>query len=243
MPQQEHRPLHPATLQVAVGRLAEDALELPDEVRTRQVGECGELRDVEGIGIPAIHVVARPQQPQVRLLMPRVHGIRVRSTFGEAARPTAHLAWSSTTEPGEGATTMLTRNNLSSIYVLDQDQALTFYTEVLGLEKTADMNFGTMRWLTVRVPGDAKEILLEKPGPPAHDEATAAQVRDLVTKGAGGGWLAFTTADVQGMFARIEAAGVEVTQEPMEQPYGTDFAIRDPFGNNIRIGSIKHWDQ
>jgi predicted enzyme related to lactoylglutathione lyase len=138
---------------------------------------------------------------------------------------------------------MLTRNNLSSIYVLDQDQALTFYTEVLGLEKTADMNFGTMRWLTVRVPGDAKEILLEKPGPPAHDEATAAQVRDLVTKGAGGGWLAFTTDDVQGMFARIEAAGVEVTQEPMEQPYGTDFAIRDPFGNNIRIGSIKHWDQ
>jgi len=138
---------------------------------------------------------------------------------------------------------MLTRNNLSSIYVLDQDRALEFYTEVLGLEKTADMNFGPMRWLTVRVPGDAKEILLEQPGPPAHDEATAAQVRDLVTKGAGGGWLAFTTDDVQAMFAKVEAAGVEITQEPMEQPYGTDFAIRDPFGNNIRIGSIKHWDQ
>ncbi len=138
---------------------------------------------------------------------------------------------------------MLTRNNLSSIYVLDQDQALAFYTEVLGLEVTADMNFGPMRWLTVRVPGDAKEILLEQPGPPAHDEATAAQVRDLVTKGAGGGWLAFTTDDVYGAFEKIEAAGVEVTQEPTEQPYGTDFAIRDPFGNNIRIGSIKHWDQ
>ncbi|MBG0741156.1 VOC family protein [Paeniglutamicibacter antarcticus] len=138
---------------------------------------------------------------------------------------------------------MLTRNNLSSIYVLDQDEALTFYTEVLGLEVSADMNFGPMRWLTVRVPGDQKEILLERPGAPAHDEATAAQVRDLVTKGAGGGWLAFTTDDVRGTFEKFEAAGTEITQEPMDQPYGTDFAIRDPFGNNIRIGSIKHWDQ
>ncbi|WP_137119882.1 VOC family protein [Segeticoccus rhizosphaerae] len=133
---------------------------------------------------------------------------------------------------------MLTRNNLSSIYVLDQDEALTFYTEVLGLEVSADVNFGPMRWLTVRVPGDRKEILLERPGLPAHDEATAAQVRELVSKGAGGGWLAFTTDDVQGTFAKIEAAGADITQEPMEQPYGTDFAIRDPFGNNIRIGSI-----
>lgn len=137
---------------------------------------------------------------------------------------------------------MLTRNNLSSIYVLDQDEALTFYTEVLGLEVSADMNFGPMRWLTVRVPGDQKEILLERPGPPAHDEATAAQVRDLVTKGAGGGWLTFTTDDVQGMFEKMVAADVQITQEPVVQPYGTDFAIRDPFGNNIRIGSIKHWD-
>ena len=133
---------------------------------------------------------------------------------------------------------MLQRNNLSSIYVLDQDEAVTFYTEVLGLEVSADMNFGPMRWLTVRVPGDAKEILLERPGPPAHDDTTAAQVRDLVTKGAGGGWLAFTTDDVAGTFARLDAAGVEITQEPTQQPYGIDFAIRDPFGNHIRIGDI-----
>jgi catechol 2,3-dioxygenase-like lactoylglutathione lyase family enzyme len=133
---------------------------------------------------------------------------------------------------------MLNRNNLSSIFVLDQDQALDFYVGVLGLEVTADMSFGPMRWLTVRVPGDAKEILLEKPGPPAHDEITAEQVRDLVTKGAGGGWLAFTTDDVRAAFEKVQAAGVDITQEPTEQPYGTDFAIRDPFGNNIRIGSL-----
>lgn len=131
---------------------------------------------------------------------------------------------------------MLTSNNISSIFVLDQDQALDFYVGLLGLEVTADLNFGPMRWLTVRVPGDTKEILLERPGAPAHDPATAEQVRALVTKGAGGGWLAFTTDDVDGVFARLEAAGVDITQEPTDQPYGRDFGIRDPFGNPIRIG-------
>ncbi len=134
---------------------------------------------------------------------------------------------------------MLVRNNLSSIFVLDQDEALTFYVDLLGLEVSADVNFGPMRWLTVRVPGDRKEILLERPGPPAHDEATAERVRDLVTKGAGGGWLAFATDDVDGTFDRLVAAGVDVTQEPMDQPYGRDFGIRDPFGNHLRIGNVR----
>ncbi|WP_236120654.1 VOC family protein [Cellulomonas palmilytica] len=134
---------------------------------------------------------------------------------------------------------MLERNNLSSIFVLDQDEALAFYVDVLGLEVGADVDFGAMRWLTVRVPGDRKQILLERPGPPAHDDATAEQVRDLVTKGAGGGWLAFTTDDVDGTFARLVEAGVDVTQEPTDQPYGRDFAIRDPFGNHIRIGDVR----
>lgn len=133
---------------------------------------------------------------------------------------------------------MLTRNNISSIFVLDQDEALRFYTEVLGLEVEQDMDFGPMRWLTVHVPGDPKSILLEKPGAPAHDEATAEQVRALVTKGAGGGWLAFTTDDVEEMFARVQAAGADITQEVVDQPYGRDFALRDPFGNHIRIGEV-----
>jgi catechol 2,3-dioxygenase-like lactoylglutathione lyase family enzyme len=127
---------------------------------------------------------------------------------------------------------------MSSIFVLDQDQALEFYTTVLGLEVVDDVDFGTMRWLTVRVPGTDHAIILERPGPPAHDEATAEQIRELVTKGAGGGWLAFTTSDVRAAYERLEAAGVEITQEPMEQPYGTDFAVRDPFGNSIRIGQL-----
>lgn len=114
-------------------------------------------------------------------------------------------------------------------------RALRFYVDVLGLEV---VDFGPMRWLTVRVPGDPKEILLERPGPPAHDDGTAEQIRDLVTKAAGDGWLAFTTDDVDGTFERLVAAGVDVTQEPTDQPYGRDFGILDPFGNHLRIGAI-----
>lgn len=133
----------------------------------------------------------------------------------------------------------LTANNLSSIFVLDQDEALSFYVGVLGLEVSGDMMFGPMRWLTVRVPGDGKEILLEKPGPPAHDPATAATVRELVTKGAGGGWVAFTTDDVDAMHEHLVAHGVQITQPPTDMPYGRDMGLRDPFGNAIRIGEIR----
>ncbi|MDQ2781382.1 VOC family protein [Lapillicoccus sp.] len=133
---------------------------------------------------------------------------------------------------------MITHKRLSSIYVLDQDEALDFYVGTLGLEVGTDADLGFMRWLTVRVPGSTEEIFLEKPGQPAHDDVTEAQVRELVTKGAGGGWLGFGTDDVQGTFDELKAKGVEITQEVITQGYGTDFAIRDPFGNHIRIGSI-----
>ncbi len=92
-------------------------------------------------------------------------------------------------------------------------------------------------WLTVRVPGDDREILLERPGAPAHDPATADQVRALVTKGAGGGWLAFKTGDVDAVYADLIAQGVEVTEPPSDQAYGRDMALRDPFGNHLRISS------
>jgi uncharacterized glyoxalase superfamily protein PhnB len=70
------------------------------------------------------------------------------------------------------------------------------------------------------------------------EDATAAQVRDLVTKGAMGGWLCITTDDAQGTFETLKARGVDITDEPSPKPYGIDFGIRDPFGNAIRIGQI-----
>ena len=131
---------------------------------------------------------------------------------------------------------MFNRITHSSIYVLDQDQALDFYVGVLGLEVEADVDLGFMRWLTVRVPGDNdRVVLLEKPGPPVHDNGTADQVRDLVTKGAMGLGFILTTDDVHKTHDELKAKGVEITDGPTQRDYGTDMGVRDPFGNAIRI--------
>jgi catechol 2,3-dioxygenase-like lactoylglutathione lyase family enzyme len=131
---------------------------------------------------------------------------------------------------------MITKLNVASIYVLDKDEALDFYVDKLGLDKGNDVQQGSYRWLTVRVPGDGgTEISLEQPGPPLHDDATAEQLRGLITKGALSG-LVFNTDDVRGLYATLRARGVtDFTQEPTDHFYGTDMGLRDPFGNPIRI--------
>ena len=131
---------------------------------------------------------------------------------------------------------MITRLNVTSIYVLDKDEALDFYVNKLGLEKGSDFKQGDYRWLTVRVPGSPDvEISLEQPGPPLHDEATAEQIRELITKGALSG-LVFHTDDARALYEQLQERGVsDFTQEPMDHFYGTDMGLRDPFGNAIRI--------
>jgi len=131
---------------------------------------------------------------------------------------------------------MINNLTVATIMVLDKDEALDFYVNKLGLEKGRDVKQGSYRWLTVRVPGDATtEISLEQPGPPMHDDATAAQLRELVTKGALNG-LVFETDDARALYETLTARGVDdVTQEPTDHFYGTDMGIRDPFGNAIRI--------
>ena len=112
----------------------------------------------------------------------------------------------------------------SALFVLDQDEALDFYVGKLGLEVAEDADLGFMRWLTVRVPGDhGHEILLERPGP-----------RELLTKGALG-TVIIATDDCRGMYEELSAKGVEFSEEPEERPYGIDCALRDPFGNHIRM--------
>ena len=131
---------------------------------------------------------------------------------------------------------MITSLNVASIYVLDKDEALDFYVNKLGLEKGNDVRQGDYRWLTVRVPGEgATEVSLEQPGPPLHDEATAAQLRELISKGALGG-LVFITDDARALYETLRERGVaDFTQEPTDHFYGTDMGLRDPFGNHIRI--------
>jgi catechol 2,3-dioxygenase-like lactoylglutathione lyase family enzyme len=132
---------------------------------------------------------------------------------------------------------MITALNVTSIFVLDKDEALDFYVNKLGLEKANDVQQGDYRWLTVRVPGEGgTEISLEQPGPPLHDEQTANQIRELITKGALGGGLVFLTDDAKALYSTLRERGInDFTQEPTEHFYGTDMGVRDPFGNAIRI--------
>jgi catechol 2,3-dioxygenase-like lactoylglutathione lyase family enzyme len=131
---------------------------------------------------------------------------------------------------------MFTNISHSSIYVLDQDAAIDFYVGKLGLEVSADVDLGFMRWLTVSVPGNPDHaILLQKPGPPTMTDDVAAQIRDLVTKGALGLSLILTTDDCQKTYEELKGKGVEFLGEPTKQPYGIDCGFRDPFGNQGRI--------
>jgi len=131
---------------------------------------------------------------------------------------------------------MLDSINISHVFVFDQQEALDFYVGKLGLEVSNDLDLGVMRWLTVRVPGDpSRDILLELPGPPAIDHKAAEQVRELVSKGASGFTVGFTTSDAKKTYETLKAKGVEIVDELTERDYGTDFGLRDPFGNQLRI--------
>ena len=122
------------------------------------------------------------------------------------------------------------------VWCLDQDEALRFYTDVLGFELRTDAPMEDMRWLTVGPPDQPDvEIGLLEPVPGASYEDAEA-VRRMVAKGVLGSLL-FRTDDVRAAFERVKAAGAEILQEPTEMPYGViDCAFRDPSGNNVRIG-------
>lgn len=135
---------------------------------------------------------------------------------------------------------MLTAITITQIYVPDQDQALDFYVGKLGFEVQSDVDFGPMRWLTVNLPGQPdRAVLLERPGSPGMSEETAAQVRELIAKGAAGGHLFFQTDDAWKTHAELKAKGVAVTEEPEDRGYGIDFGLRDPFGNHLRVAQMK----
>jgi catechol 2,3-dioxygenase-like lactoylglutathione lyase family enzyme len=128
----------------------------------------------------------------------------------------------------------------SQIYVLDQDEALDFYVGKLGLEVHTDVHLGFMRWLTINVPGHPeRQILLETPGGPQMSAETAQQVRELLTKGATGGNLIFSTDDCRKTYETLVSRGIEFTDEPTDRPYGIDCGMRDPFGNQIRFTEPK----
>jgi catechol 2,3-dioxygenase-like lactoylglutathione lyase family enzyme len=133
---------------------------------------------------------------------------------------------------------MLKQLSNVQVWVHDQDEALAFYTDKLGLEVREDVTvpeLGNFRWLTVGVPGqDVGIALMAVPGPPVFDAETKAQIESLIAKGAASG-LFFTTDDVYKTYDELKARGVEFQQEPTEQPYGIDAGFRDPSGNHARM--------
>jgi catechol 2,3-dioxygenase-like lactoylglutathione lyase family enzyme len=135
---------------------------------------------------------------------------------------------------------MLKSLTITQMYVPDQDEALDFYVGKLGFEVTNDMEFGPMRWLTIALPGQPdRAVLLEQAGPPSMSEETAAQVRELISKGAAGGHLFFQTDDAWKTHAELKERGVEITEEPVDRGYGIDFGFRDPFGNHLRVSQLR----
>jgi catechol 2,3-dioxygenase-like lactoylglutathione lyase family enzyme len=129
------------------------------------------------------------------------------------------------------------------LWVHDQDEALAFYTEKLGMEVHADVTLpevGDFRWLTVGPPDqeDVSIVLMAIPGHPVLDEETQKQIESLMSKGFAG-TVFLTTDDCQASYEELKARGVEFTEAPEERPYGIDSGFRDPSGNSIRLTEVK----
>lgn len=131
----------------------------------------------------------------------------------------------------------------AQLWVHDQEEALAFWTEKVGMEVQSDVTLpemGDFRWLTVGPPGqkDVSIVLMAIPGAPVMDEETAGQVRDLMAKGFAG-TVFLTTDDCQASYEELKSRGVEFSEGPQERPYGIDSGFRDPSGNSIRLTQVQ----
>jgi uncharacterized glyoxalase superfamily protein PhnB len=132
----------------------------------------------------------------------------------------------------------------TQLWVHDQEEALAFYTQKLGMEVRADVTLpelGDFRWVTVAPPGqdEVSIVLMAIPGPPVMDPDTAEQVKDLMAKGFAGA-VFLTTDDCQASYEELKDRGVEFTEAPEERPYGIDAGFRDPSGNSFRLTEVRN---
>ena len=130
----------------------------------------------------------------------------------------------------------------AQLWVHDQDEALAFYTDKLGMEVRADVTvaeMGNFRWLAVSPPGqeDVSIVLMAIPGPPVFEPETSEQVRNLMAKGCAG-TVFLTTDDIKASYEELKGRGVEFVDEPEERPYGIDSSFRDPSGNHFRLTQV-----
>ena len=119
----------------------------------------------------------------------------------------------------------------------DPDAAIAFYRDTLGFEVRNDVGYSGMRWITVGPPNQpGTSIVLDPPEAyPGITDDERRTISEMMAKGTFGR-ITMSTPDLDDVFARVQASGAEVVQEPIDQPYGVrDCAFRDPAGNLIRI--------
>ena len=125
---------------------------------------------------------------------------------------------------------MTIRLHLTGVFVDDQDEALRFYTEVLGFELRTDVPVGNGdRWLTVGVEGQDVELLLEPSGHPAVAPYREALVADGIPLAS------FAVDDIQSEYERLCAAGVTFTQPPTAMGPVTTAVLDDGCGNLVQL--------
>jgi uncharacterized glyoxalase superfamily protein PhnB len=130
----------------------------------------------------------------------------------------------------------------TQLWVHDQDEALTFYTDTLGMEVRADVTMpemGDFRRLTVSPAGQEEIaiVLMAIPGSPVMDADTTQEVRNLLAKGFAG-TVFLTTDDVYAEYETLKARGIEFSEAPEKRPYGIDCGFRDPSGNHFRLTQL-----
>jgi predicted enzyme related to lactoylglutathione lyase len=131
----------------------------------------------------------------------------------------------------------------AQLWVNDQDEALAFYTQKLGMEVRIDVTMaemGDFRWLTVGPAGqpDISIVLMAIPDAPVMDADTAEQLRELMAKGFAG-TVFLTTDDCYASYEELKGRGVEFVEGPEERPYGIDSGFRDPSGNHLRLTQVR----
>ena len=131
----------------------------------------------------------------------------------------------------------------AQLWVHDQEEALAFYTEKVGMEVRADVTLPELddfRWLTVGMPDqDVSVVLMAIPGAAGDGRRRRSQqVEDLMAKGFAG-TIFLETDDCQASYEELKGRGVEFSEAPEERPYGIDSGFRDPSGNSLRLTEVK----
>jgi predicted enzyme related to lactoylglutathione lyase len=122
---------------------------------------------------------------------------------------------------------------LSSVFVTDQDQALKFYTDVLGFVKKQDFSLGAYRWLTVgSADGSDVQLLLEPNAHPAAQQFQKAIYADGIPA------TALFSSDLQAEYARLKASGVRFKSEPISAGWGSSVLFDDTCGNWINLVQV-----